>query len=366
MRNVRVAALAALAVTLGSGCSQKRQGAAEHASASPNLNGSAPLNATPLVYVSNETSGSVAVVDPATAQVVANIEVGKRPRGIQLSRDRKLLYVAVSGSPLVFPSKADSPPPIVDRNADGVAVVDLATRKVARVLPSGQDPETFDVSPDGSTLFICNEETSELSALDLSSGKIRGTANVGKEPGGVAVRPDGRAVYVSSEKDDQVSVVDPSTLAILAQIPAGKGPRSIVFAQDGGTAFVTNELGGSVTAIDTGAQKSKTEIAIHEDSPMPSGVRPMGAALSPDGKLLYVSTGRGGSLAIIDIAQLKQVRSIDGIGDRPWGIALSPDGKLLYSANGTSTDLSIVNLATGNVDKRVHIGGLPWGLVVAL
>jgi YVTN family beta-propeller protein len=365
MRNVRIAALAALAVTLGSGCSHK-QGAAEHAS-SDDLSGGAPLSSpTALIYVSNEAGGSVAVVDPKAAQVVATIEVGKRPRGIQLSRDRKLLYVTLTGSPSVAPGKADSPPPAADRSADGVAVVDLATRKVARVLPSGPDPETFDVSPDGSTLFVSNEETSELSALDLSSGTVRAKASVGKEPGGVAVRPDGKVVYVTSKADATVSVVDTSTLSILAQIPAGKGPRSVVFAKDGGTAFVTNELGASVTVIDTGAQKSKTEIAIHEDSPMPSGVRPMGAALSPDGKWLYVSTGRGGSLAIIDVAQLKQVRSIDGIGDRPWGIALSPDGKLLYSANGTSTDLSIVNLATGNVDKRVHIGGLPWGLVVAL
>ena len=132
------------------------------------------------------------------------------------------------------------------------------------------------------------------------------------------------------------------------------------------TAFVSNELGKSVTVLDTMAQKSLAEIAIHEDSPMPSGVRPMGLTLSPDGKLLYVSTGRGGSLAIVDVAQQKQVRSIDGIGGPPLGHrAEHLDGTLLYSANGTSTDLSIVNLATGNVDKRVHIGGLPWGLVVA-
>ena len=90
----------------------------------------------------------------------------------------------------------------------------------------------------------------------------------------------------------------------------------------------------------------------------------MGGVLSPDGKTLYVTCGRGGSVAVIDVAARKQVRSIDGVGDRPWGIALSPDGTKLYTANGTSHDSSIVNLATGNVDKRVQIGGLPWGVVL--
>ena len=70
------------------------------------------------------------------------------------------------------------------------------------------------------------------------------------------------------------------------------------------------------------------------------------------------------AVAIIDVASRKQVRSIDGVGNRPWGIALSPDGARLFTANGSSLDLSIVNLATGNVDRRVTIGGLPWGVVL--
>jgi YVTN family beta-propeller protein len=90
----------------------------------------------------------------------------------------------------------------------------------------------------------------------------------------------------------------------------------------------------------------------------------MGAVLSHDEKELYVSCGRGGSVAIIDVVARKQVRSIDGVGDRPWGIALSRDGTHLYTANGTSGDVGIVDLATGNVDRRVHTGGLPWGVVL--
>ncbi len=361
MRYVRISTLAVLAVLLDLGCSRHQE--------APRVLVLSGENSTsgvgPLVYVSDEPGGSVAVVDPSTAQVLATIAVGKRPRGLKLSRDHKRLYVAVSGSPAGGPGVDESKLPPADHSADGIAVLDLTARKLAHVLPSGPDPETLDVSPDGATLFISNEESSELSALDLASGKIRGKASVGKEPGGVAVRPDGKVVYVTCKRAGEVTVVDTSTLQVLAQITTGRQPRAIVFSKDGGTAFVSNELGGTVSVIDTGAQKSSQDIAIHEDSPMPSGVRPVGLVLSEDGKWLYLSTGRGGSLAIIDVAQRKQVRSIDGIGDRPWGIALSPDGKLLYSANGTSTDLSIVNLTTGNVDKRVHIGGLPWGVVVA-
>ena len=90
----------------------------------------------------------------------------------------------------------------------------------------------------------------------------------------------------------------------------------------------------------------------------------MGAALSPDGKLLYVSNGRGESVAVIDVASRKVVRLIDGVGARPWGIGVSADGKKVYTANGPSNDVSVIDVATGKVEKRIKVGGPPWGIAV--
>jgi YVTN family beta-propeller protein len=346
--------LACVAIGLLSACSRGQKATPDNAVAS-----------TPLIYVSDETGGNIVVVDPATAQLVATIPVGKRPRGVKLSRDGKFLYVALSGSPNAGPGVDESKLPPADRSADGVGVVDLRARKLLRILRSGQDPESFDLSPDGKVLYVSNEETSEMTALDLDTGVIRGKVpGVGAEPEGVTVRPAGKAVYVTSERDGLVTAIDIANLTVVGQMHTGRRPRSIVFAKDGVTAFVTNELEGAVTVLDTVAQKPVGEIKISLAAPLPSGPRPMGAVLSADGKFLYVTTGRGGSVAVVDVAARKQVRSIDGVGDRPWGIALSSDGSHIYTANGTSHDVSIINPATGNVDKRVHIDGLPWGIAV--
>jgi len=86
----------------------------------------------PLVYVSDEEGGLVVAVDPVTATVVAKIPVGKRPRGLKVSRDGKKLYVALSGSPRGGPGVDESKLPPGDRSADGIGVVDLATRKLAQ------------------------------------------------------------------------------------------------------------------------------------------------------------------------------------------------------------------------------------------
>ncbi len=348
MRTTRARSAVALAFLLG--CSRS--------------NPAAPA-AQPLVYVSDEAGGVVAVVDPGQATVIGTIPVGKRPRGVKLSRDRRFLYVALSGSPRGGPGVDESKLPPPDRSADGIGVVDLAARKLVTTLSGGQDPESFDVSPDGKTLYVSNEETAEMTALELPSGRNLGKAKVGKEPEGVTVGPDGKVVYVTSEQDNEVTAVDAGTLAVLAHIPTGKRPRSVVFGPDGVTAFVADELGGTVTVIDASTQRALVDIPLHEDSPAASGPRPMGQALSPDGRLLYVSCGRGGAVAVVDTALRRQVRSFEGVGDRPWGVGVSRDGKGLYTANGSSGDLSIVNTTTGNVDKRVRIGGLPWGVVVA-
>src|SRR6516165_7688735 len=130
------------------------------------------------LYVSGEESGEIVVVDTDKGEVTARIPVGKRPRGIKLSRDGKLLYVALSGSPRGGPGVDESKLPPADRSADGIGVVDVEKRALVRTLPSGQDPESFDLSPDGNIAYISNEESAEMSALDLSSGNIRGRAQV--------------------------------------------------------------------------------------------------------------------------------------------------------------------------------------------
>mgnify|MGYP003335382373 CR=1 FL=1 len=50
--------------------------------------------------VTNERSGDLSVIDSETHSVVATVPLGKRPRGIHASPDGKLIYVALSGSPI--------------------------------------------------------------------------------------------------------------------------------------------------------------------------------------------------------------------------------------------------------------------------
>jgi YVTN family beta-propeller protein len=315
------------------------------------------------VAVSLETDGQVAIVDPAAGTVIARIDVGKRPRGMRASPDGRRLYVALSGSPINPPGTDPSTLPPADRSADGIGVIDLESRTLMRTLPSGQDPEAFDISPDGRTLYISNEETAEMTALDLETGEFKGVVKVGEEPEGVGVRPDGGVVYVTCEETNEVVAVDTRTLEVIAHMPTGGRPRWVLFTPDGSRAFVSAEVGGNIAEIDAQRHEILGAIPITAPPAAPNPL-PMGLALDSERGRLYVATGRGRGVAVVDVASRSQIATIPDVGQRPWGIALSADNRFLYTANGTSGDVSVIDTASNGIVRRIPVGGRPWGAVL--
>src|SRR4029077_1313245 len=185
------------------------------------------------VYVTNETSGDLTIIDAATATAVATIPLGKRPRGIAASPDRTYLYVALSGSPVAGPGVDESKLPPPDRTADGIGVFDVRQNKLFRLIKSGSDPENFDLSRDGRYIFVSNEDDSKASMIDVASGKVTKTFAVGEEPEGVKIAPSGKFVYVTSENTGTISVIDIAAGKITKTFKVGRRPRSVAFLPDG-------------------------------------------------------------------------------------------------------------------------------------
>ena len=306
------------------------------------------------IYVTNEFSGDLSVIDPATRAVVRTVQLGKRPRGMALSPDGRKLYVAMTGSPVAPPGVDESKLPPPDKAADGIGVFDIGSGKVERVIRGVSDPEQLAVDPSGN-LWAGSEDQEAVIELDASGGRLASVA-LGGSPEGVAVRPGGGAVYVSMEDDNKVAVIDPATAKVIAQVPTAGRPRSIAFSSDGSRAYVTDETGASVTVIDARAHRRLSDI------PVPGGkdVRPMGVVVSPNGKRVYVTTGRGGTLAAIDMAA-GTVTAQTPVGQRPWGVAISADGAQLYTANGPSGDVTVIDAASLKPLARIKVGQRPWG-----
>lgn len=315
-------------------------------------------------YVSNEDGHSVSVLDLRTASNIATIEVGKRPRGMKLSRDGSRLFVAVSGLPKCPPSVPDEECAKHERDlkADGIAMVDTALRKVIKVLAAGSDPEQFAMSADGKRLFVANEDVGLLSVVDVDAGKVIARIKVGLEPEGVELTPDGRWVLVTNESDSSVSIVDTTKLEVARTVSVGKRPRDMAFTPDGGTAYVSGELDASLYRMAVpGGEPVQRVLQLRE------AAKPMAVVLDAQRNRLYLSTGRGGTVAVVDMKDapqtLKLIKEIP-VGTRPWGMALTNDGRFLYTANGPSNDVSVIDTTALATVKRIPVGGSPWGIVM--
>jgi YVTN family beta-propeller protein len=130
-------AVVLLALVILSACGKRREGA--------------------FAYVSNERGGTVSVIDTTTDKVISTISVGARPRGIRVSPDHKLIYVALS-----YPSNKRE-------GEDKIAAIDVASEKIVEKIDVGSDPERFAITRDGKRIYVSNEDAGTASVIDVDS-----------------------------------------------------------------------------------------------------------------------------------------------------------------------------------------------------
>ncbi|HEV2295076.1 MAG TPA: beta-propeller fold lactonase family protein [Tepidisphaeraceae bacterium] len=324
------------------------------------LLGATVADAQPRVYVTNERSGDVSVIDTGSDRVVSTINVGKRPRGIRIRGDGKVAYVALSGSPIAPPGVDERTLPPADKSAGGIGVIDVDSGTLRERIESGSDPKDFSLGKDEQFLYASNEHEAKVSIIDLRNRKVVAQLDVGPEPEGVATSPDGKWVYVTCEGTNEVYVIDTEKRAIATRFKTGARPRQIAFHPKAPRAYVTCEDGSCVSVADVTQHKEIKQIR-----PAGKPIRPMGIVLSPDGNRAYVTTGRSKSVLVIGTGDNEIIGTVEDVGARPWGIGITPDGKTLYTANGPSNDVSVIDVETLAVTKRISAGKSPWGVAAS-
>jgi DNA-binding beta-propeller fold protein YncE len=226
--------------------------------------------------------GFVSVIDSVTDTVVGRAPVGMDPIGLALDPARKLLYVS---------NWADEAGRGQGRGT--VSVVSLANpakpREVA-VVSVGHHPCALQLSADRRRLFVTNTNDDSLSVIDVtgrahvvateSVRPVQG-AQVGAHPDALALSPDGGTLFVALAGMNAVEVRDGRTGARVAgrpmYIPTGWYPSALAVT---GTAksyrlWVTNAKGigpsmgynGSVLANGTTTNGTVSVVRL----PVPAG-----------------------------------------------------------------------------------------------
>lgn len=152
-----------------------------------------------LVYVVNHAGGSVSIVDPVSAKVLREIEVGG------------LLEGATAGSNGILYISAE------DRN--DIAVVDTIKGQVSRriPLPGCVEPKGIAMDRERKLVIVgCVNETAKI--VDPSNDSIIATAPIGKWSDGI-IYDSTRKRFFSTNWDGSVSVIDLSDAAAPKPLP---------------------------------------------------------------------------------------------------------------------------------------------------
>lgn len=220
----------------------RRKGAGEYAFP-------AGLSVTPdgkHLYVAENLSNKVAVIDLASKQVVAKIEVGEYPYDCLVAPDGKRVYVSNWG-------------------ARNVGVIDTATNKVIGAIATGDHPNDLEITRNGKTLYVANANSNTVSVIDTIQMKeieaistaLHPKSPIGSTPNALALSPNERTLYVANADNNNVAVIDVAVRRkseVEGFIPTGWYPAAVRASKDGKRLFVANGKGVASAANPKGPQ----------------------------------------------------------------------------------------------------------------
>ena len=352
------------------------------------VKGRVPELSSLLIYVTNEGSDNVSVINRESGDVVATVMVGRRPRGIAagLIKEGMRIYVANSGS-------------------NSISVIDAATNKVEDEIPVRLGWEPVDiavsrVSPGKEFLFVTNYRSNSLSVIDSSSVHETDNINTGDGPVAVAVDPPVESlfgtgflsaadidllrsyrkrflnVYVVNERSNDVSVfrmdILNNTIEELARLRVGWGPDAIAVDYPRGKVYVANYDSDSLSVIDI------LQVIRDGGSDAVSAINNVGTSVTgiiadPDFERIYLLRKVPGEITIIrpfkrgfntPDATVVPVTGVIPVGDSPVSFVLGPEARKIYVVNGGSNNISVVDKTARKEEQVIPVGRKPYDIAV--
>ena len=230
----------------------------------------ASVGADGTVYVAR--SAGVTVVDPAQPAAIRSIGSVMRGHGVVPIPDEKLLMVTSGGDASVrliepvagrevariavganpdaaFYDAAHHRAAVMNARDGTVSVIDLAARKVVRTITLKPGLEFAQAGP-GDTLYVNNEETSEIETANLSTGAVGPTIALPGCEGPSGLAYDARSHrLISACANGKAAVVDTSTNREIALLDIGQGPDAVILDARARMALIPCGKSGSLSVI---------------------------------------------------------------------------------------------------------------------
>jgi YVTN family beta-propeller protein len=286
--------------------------------------------------------GALAIIDPASRQVLATVRTGDSPHEVVTSDDGKLAFVSNYGG---------STP------GNSISVIDLAARRELRRVDLGPLRRPHGLAFAGGKLYFTAEINKLIGRYDPAANQIDwllGTGQITTHM--ITVSSDLNRICTANIGSDSITVIDAAGVQNWKEtvIPVGKGPEGFDITPDGKQLWAANSRDGTVSVIDLYTLRVVRTLRVETK-------RSNRLKFTPDGRLVLISDLDAGELLVFERATVKEVKRLK-LGHEPAGILITPDSARAYVAITGDNQVAEIDLKTLDLTARLKPGTGPDGM----
>jgi YVTN family beta-propeller protein len=284
---------------------------------------------TNMIYVTNNISNTVTVINGATNDT-SIVNVGINPSAIAVNPITNMIYVANYG----------------DSSVTAINGSNNTTTKI-RV---GSGSEGIAINPLTNMIYVANGISNTVTAINGVNNSTA-TILVGADPWGIVVNPVTNTIYVSNQHDSSVTIINGSNRAT-SSVTVGYYPTLMAVNAVTNMIYVCARYSNYVTAI-SGSTKTTYKIAV--------GTDPADIAVNPNTNTIYATNMGSKNITTINGSTL--ATTTISVGTYPYGIAVNPVTNMIYVANSSSGTVTAINGSTSAL-ATLTVGSQPYYVAV--
>jgi YVTN family beta-propeller protein len=329
----------------------------------------------------NQTSGTLSVVDLVKHQVIQELKCGEYPTRLAITSDGKHVLASATFSHEVISYDLD----------------DKGQLKEAKRLWLGFEPRGIVIDKNNQKAYVALCTAHKIAVLDLHTMKEENRIPVGRWPYSLAITPDGKTLIATGSGDGTMSFVDLATNKVLREEPfAGLNQGQIVVSPDSqfvyspyiyhfgsGPTERTIKLGWVTTSriVRLRVNEAKRVASLYLDTQGLAVADPLGLAVTPNQEWMACSASgthevlffRNEKLPFLGFSSKflidEDLRKDSNryfrlpVGGRPMYITFSKDNRHLYVANYLLNAIQVIDIADRKIAHTIYLGGpkaSPW------
>ena len=324
-------------------------GQAPGAASAPDI----PISAKDRVYLSDQSSNTVSVVNPEANSLLGVIRLGEpTPGNLSPLYTGQLLVHGMGFSPdhrtLV----------VVSVGSNSATFIDTQTNRVKHVTYLGRSPHEAMFTTDGREVWVTVRGENYVQVLDGKTYAPKLRITVPNGPGMTIFSPDGKYGYVCSSFTPETVVVDVHSHRIVGRVPqASPFCPDIAATPDGKQVWFTLKDIGKTEVFN--ARPPFNKIALLETGPITNHVN---IVRNAQGQFAYVTVGGLNEVKVFTTSDDPQLVAAIPTGALPHGLWPSGDGTRIYIGLENADAVVAIDTLTNKVIATIPSGQSPQGM----